>query len=291
MDSKSWFGKVHIVEWLRPGDMRTGLELFNEIEPIGIMSKPEIPVDLSCVSTRAEFVALLRVFEDDLRTTGRLPALHIETHGSDDGIGVSRTEGFSFRELMEELIPLNMLSRLHLFVVLAACEGVWGIKMLQPSGRAAFRAMIGPNRKMFPDELARASIAFYRTLFRDRSADTAFKAMNDVIDATKPTFSRVSAEMAFKMVYGGYRRELCTDRKISARVEIVVKQLAARKLAETGVGASPDEIAQSRMLVRQHIEDHNLHFETMRRDYFLIDVCPENDARFDIKIEDCQPKA
>jgi hypothetical protein len=147
---------VHIVEWLRPGDMRTGLDLFNELEPIEITSNPEIPVDFSCVSTRAEFVALLRVFEEDLRTTGRLHTLHIETHGSDDGIGVSHTEGLSFRELTEELIPLNMLSRLHLFVVLAACEGVWGIR---------------------------------------------------------------------------------------------------------------------------------------RRDYFLIDLCPENDARFDIKIEDCEPKA
>jgi hypothetical protein len=200
MDNKIFFGKVHIVEWLRPGDRRTERELFDEVEPIGIMSKPEIPVDFTRVSTRAEFVKLLSAFEDDLRATGRIPALHIETHGNDDGIGVSEIEGLSFAELMEELIPLNMLSRLNLFVVLATCEGVWGIKMLQPSGRAAYRAFIGPNRKMCPDELARGSIAFYRTMFRDRSADTAFDGMNDAVDPKTPAFSRVSAETAFKMV-------------------------------------------------------------------------------------------
>jgi hypothetical protein len=290
MDNRIWFGKVHIVEWLRPDDRRTGQDLFNELEPIGIMSRPEIPVDLSCVSTRAEFIQLLRTFEEDLRTSGRLPALHIETHGSNEGIGVSATEGFSFHELMEELIPLNMLSRLNLFVVLAACEGIWGIKMLQPLRRAAFRALIGPNREMFPDELARASIAFYRTLFRDRSADTAFKAMNDAVDVTKATFSRVSAEIAFKWVYAGYRKDLCTPGKISMRVEKVVKQFVARELAQRGLGTSHEEMVRARTLVRQHMEDHELHFETMREDYFLIDLCPENDARFDVKIADCRPE-
>ena len=57
----------------------TGWELFSDLEPMGIMSKPEIPVDFTRVETRTEFVALLRKFEDELRDTGRIPALHIET--------------------------------------------------------------------------------------------------------------------------------------------------------------------------------------------------------------------
>lgn len=118
MDSKILIGKVHIVEWLRPDDIiKTGWDLFNEVQPIGIMSKPQVEVEFHRIATRAEFIALLRGFEVDFRATGRLPLLHIETHGNDDGIGVSSTEGFTFLELMEELIPLNRLTGLRLVVV------------------------------------------------------------------------------------------------------------------------------------------------------------------------------
>ena len=38
MDNRLTLGVVHIVEWLRPGDAKTGRELFGEIEPMGIVS-------------------------------------------------------------------------------------------------------------------------------------------------------------------------------------------------------------------------------------------------------------
>jgi hypothetical protein len=63
MENRIWFGQVHIVEWLRLGDMRTGRDLFDEVQPIGIASNPEIPVDFTRISTRAEFLQLLRKFE------------------------------------------------------------------------------------------------------------------------------------------------------------------------------------------------------------------------------------
>ena len=67
---------------------------------------------------------------------------------------------------MEEFIPLNRMSGLHLIVVLAACEGIWGMKMLQPArGAAAFRALIGPEHEILPEQLAKGCQAFYRGLF------------------------------------------------------------------------------------------------------------------------------
>ena len=32
------FGKIEILEWLRPGEMKTGRDLFDEVEPMGIAS-------------------------------------------------------------------------------------------------------------------------------------------------------------------------------------------------------------------------------------------------------------
>ena len=36
------FGKIEIIEWLRPGEMKTGRDLFDEVEPMGIASMPAI---------------------------------------------------------------------------------------------------------------------------------------------------------------------------------------------------------------------------------------------------------
>ena len=91
------FGKIEIIEWLRPGEMKTGRDLFDEVEPMGIASMPAIGAQYRQVWTRAEFLAGLREIENEFRATGMLPLLHIETHGSIGGIGVSEQEGIDLR--------------------------------------------------------------------------------------------------------------------------------------------------------------------------------------------------
>ena len=82
MDARIFFGKVHIIEWLPPGERRTGRELFDELEPMGIVSSPRVDVGFYPIATRDDFVVVLRAIEEDFSRTGRLPLLHIETHGS-----------------------------------------------------------------------------------------------------------------------------------------------------------------------------------------------------------------
>jgi hypothetical protein len=283
------FGKIEIIEWLRPGDMRTGRDLLDEVEPMGIMSVPAVRAQYRQVWTRAEFLAALSAIANEFRATGMLPLLHIETHGSVGGIGVSDEEGIAFAELMEELIPLNRMSGLHLVVVLAACEGIWGMKMLQPArGAAAFRALIGPEHKIFPEQLAKGCQAFYRGLFsRQGDGNEAFRAMNDAVDPAQPKFFAISAEGALKMVFRGYLKELCTPGEIERRVDA----MEAKALQQRHDDGLPDmfwkDKQRARRLLRDGLLDHRSHFERIRRDFFYIDQFPENDQRFDVKFEDC----
>jgi hypothetical protein len=284
------FGKIEIIEWLQPGDMRTGRDLLDEVEPMGITSVPTVGAQYRQVWTRAEFLASLRAIENEFRATGMLPLLHIETHGSVSGIGISDQEGIAFAELMEEFIPLNRMSGLRLIVVLAACEGIWGMKMLQPArGAAAFRALIGPENKIFPEQLAKGCQAFYRGLFsRKKDGNEAFRAMNDAVDPTKPTFFAISAEGGLKMVFRGYLKELCTPGEIERRVDA----MEAKALQQRRDDRLPDmfwkDKQSARRLLRDSLLDHRSHFERIRRDFFFIDQFPENDQRFDVKFEDCQ---
>jgi hypothetical protein len=287
VDAKLYFGKVHIVEWLRPGDRRTGVELFDELEPLGIVSKPQVGTQLHRVATRIDFLRVLRSVEDEFRATARLPVLHIETHGDYDGIGVSDAEGFTFNELMEELIPLNTLTGLRLIVVMSACLGMWAIKMLQPVNRAAFLAVIGPNRPMDDHELARGFQAFYRTMFQVGNGNAAYKAMNDAIDPSKPTFGMANAEMLFRMVYQDFLHDRCSPTELEKRVESLMHCIRWKYFIDHCRPMPMSVFEYWRTAMRQYVENHDEHFNRFRREYFMLDLFPENDRRFPLTLADC----
>jgi hypothetical protein len=287
VDTKLHFGKVHIVEWLRPRDRRTGAELLDELEPLGIMSKPQVLTQLYRVATRDDFLRVLRGIEDEFRATARLPLLHIETHGDYDGIGVSDAEGFTFQELMEELIPLNTLTRLRLIVVMSACLGMWAVKMLQPVTRAACLAVIGPNRKLEDHELARGFQTFYRTMFQVGNGSAAYKAMNDAIDQSKPTFGMANVEMLFRMVYQDFLQDRCSPTELDKRVESLMHCIRWKYFIDHGKPMPMPLFEFWRTAMRQHVENHDEHFNGFRREYFMLDLFPENDRRFPITLADC----
>ena len=111
MDPALYFGKIYMIEWLAAGDAKTGWDLYDELQPIGLMSTPRIDVSFARVRNKAEFIASIRSISDDFRTTRKLPLLHIETHGFQDGICSTPGDEMLWPDLMEELIPLNQLTR------------------------------------------------------------------------------------------------------------------------------------------------------------------------------------
>jgi hypothetical protein len=289
MDNNLGLGVVRIVEWLRVSDViRTGWDLFNELEPLGIVSKPPVPVTFHRVETRAQFLDLLKTFEDEYRKTGRSPVLQIETHGDKDGVGGD--EDIEWPELMEALIPLTRPTGVNLVVVLAACEGFYGVQMLQPDRRAApFRGLLAPHVEVSTGDMQKAFMAFYRTLFARLDGDTAVKAMNDAIDPSRETFWLISVEDAFKTVNRSYFEEHCTPEALARRRDRLMSRVARKHRARTGLDAGVQLAQQWFDQATAHLLDQRGLFERLRREYFFINAFPENDARFDVTFDQCWP--
>lgn len=288
MDARLYFGKIYIIEWLRPGDLKTGWALFDELQPAGLMSAPPFEVDFRRVWSRAEFVAAIRATEDDFRSSGKLPLLHVETHGSSEGIGLTEREGVTWSELMAELIPLNQLTGLRLWVVLAACEGIWGLKMAQPVARAAFLALLGPNQPISAGKLQAAFLQFYRTILKERNGTAAILAMNEAVSPEPATFGIVNAEMLFKDVYAAYVRDRCSDSELTRRVEGMARAAARQFIAEHGAEMPRESEQQFRVLARQYLEASDERFDETKRHFFFTDLFPENEERFPITLGECR---
>ena len=238
--------------------------------PMGIVSKPQVPVTFGRVSTRAEFVALLRRLEDQFRTDARRPLLHIEAHGADDGIGNSEADGMSWTELADELVGFSRLTRLNLVVVLAACHGAWGMKMLHPDRRAAaFRGLIGPDQDMDDFEVLDASLAFYRGIFRRGDGNIAFTAMNEAFAHGK-RFHMWSAEIAFEIVYRHYLATRCSPEDVGKRSAAIAARVAARVKRARGLGRFKWEIERDTKAAGAWLGDHEARFAELRRDFFFI---------------------
>ncbi len=291
MDAELQIGRIHIIEWLAEGDARTGWELYNEIEPLGLVSKPTVEVRYSRVRTRAEFIAYLRTIHEEMQTTRRVPLLHIETHGYVDGLGATDSDEVTWPDLMAELIPINVLTALRLVLVVAACEGLWALQTAQPVQRAAFLALLGPNRPVTANELSVALQTFYRRILTDKNGTAAIQAMNEAIDPNQPAFGIVNAEMLFKDVLTAFLADARTDTTRNARIEKIVAECKERFRRERGVGMWAHEVQRLREAAREEVEAHREQFEHYRRTFFMIDLYPANDRRFPIAMEDCIPNA
>ena len=84
-------------------------------------------------------------------------------------------------------------------MILAACEGFYGVQMQQPDRpAAAFRGLIDSHVDVSTGNLQRACLAFYRTLFGQLDGDLSLAAMNAAIVLPADAFWLISAEDAFK---------------------------------------------------------------------------------------------
>lgn len=279
-DNRIYFDTVHIIEALRPDDCRTGRLLFEDLEPLAITARPVVTARFWSVQTREEFLEQLRSIAHDSRTHGHFPLLHIEAHGSREGIQVSSGELLTWLEFKDELTAINEISRLNLLVILAACEGAHLLSIIQPTDRAPVRALIGPTRTVTGDEIERASLAFYRTLFRVKDGVAAWRAMNDVVAPPPLTFSVFPADYVLRYVMYHYLKMQCTDEALASRQR--TKELELER-----AGMPQETIVRGRERFRQYQRDHRSRFAEIRNHFLFCDLYPENDTRFPVTFEDC----
>lgn len=272
-----YFDIVHVIETL--GQYHTGHRLFEDLEPICSAATPQVIARFNAVRSRAEFRALLRSIAEDAHLHSHKPILHIEAHGSSAGIQVSSGECLTWTDFKAELTTINEVSRLNLLVILAACDGANMVSIIQPVDRAPVRALIGPKRIVYPDEIARASLAFYRTLFDAGEVGAAWRAMNDAVAPGQLTFAAFTAEFTFRYVMHHYLKTLCSEDALAKRED----DATASALRDGTI----ENVEHFRQWFRSYLRDHQGHFERTKQHFFFCDLYPENVTRFDIAFEDC----
>jgi len=130
-DVKIRIGAIHILESLPPGNLRTGERLRDELEPLGQVSTPQIAVHFWREPTRAAFLGRLQHIAAAVRFSGLAPVVHLETHGTPEGLELASGEAVTWSDLKAPLTTINVTCRLNLLVLLGACNGAGLLEVIQ----------------------------------------------------------------------------------------------------------------------------------------------------------------
>ncbi|MEF3082082.1 hypothetical protein V3391_07620 [Luteimonas sp. SMYT11W] len=267
------FNQILIVDSIPAGERNTARELHQDVGLRAQVFAPAPELLYRRVEDREEFLTLLPELTAAATTTGDVPVLHIECHGSNDGLAFADGSFANWADLKGPLTSLNIATGMNLLVVVSACDGSALTYTLGLVDRAPLHGLIGPTRAVAPEELMRAYLAFYETLMRTRSARQAVDAMRLT---TPDTFVYRAAQWLFQHVWDHYQ---ATQETPDARLERGRRMAANPPDDYVGPPIQPEVFAH--LLADKNRE----FFDNYRRKFFLCDLFPEHEARFTVRYE------
>ena len=157
-----WFTRIHILESLPPGDLRTGRVLRGAL----LQQIPESAgrVQYWEVENSQTLHACLSTMLAEIESEGSIPLIHFECHGDPTGLELASGEFVTWNEFRELFTPLNIACRLNLFVSLAACHGDWLTSATLLNAPAPIWAVLGPRSAQGAGALSDFFRAFFASL-------------------------------------------------------------------------------------------------------------------------------
>jgi len=284
MNSESLFNKIWVIESLPEGDLKTGQNLVdNQLAQVKI-SQPDLHVSLNRPETKAQFLRLLIIIRDQTLDVGMYPMLHIECHGSQDGLFTSNGELLKWDDLREALIEINEACRLNLVILLATCYGGHLIKVATKLDRAPFWAIIGADKEVTAGDVERDFGVFYSTFFQSLDGDAAVAALNGGKCGSERTYHFLSAAGLFLRAYANYHETSCIGKQKQRRVESLVTQAMQNSVIRNR------GVSWTRRKVKEELANGEKYFNRKKEYFFFIDKFPENARRFSLTYKDVLAK-
>lgn len=197
---------IVVIESL-PKEERTGQELVNSMlrwraEQYGFR------VGYASVYGREDFIQALEQVVEDSKTYGLLPILHIEAHGSTEGLKMESGETVPWVEFANRLRDLNIITHNNLLVILASCYATEIYTIISVLFRAPFWGALAPVEKVSVEAIQVGFYDFYEKMINSRDFVDAVCALNQY---GEPTFQFINAEELFHEAWDSYRSQETID--------------------------------------------------------------------------------
>ena len=176
--------------------------------------------------------------------------LTIETHGCDEGLGLSYGELLKWKDFYDCIRPLNIKTGHLLFLVMAMCKSIAMISSINPEERAPYRAFICTTRPVCADEIYRGFMAFYENYYSMLDILEAIKAIQKEVKDPNgfSPFQALTAESVFNETFDPNRTNIS---------EVVEAQLTRLNIPVTEITKSIMEKYLRKLLSELHDKFYN----------------------------------
>jgi hypothetical protein len=277
------FNSVYVIESLPDGEPKTGGDLYDSVVFPDSRGLEGVFTKFLSAGTRDDLVRCLAEVGRAARLANHRPIVHIEAHGSDDGIGLADGSTFLWSELIPLFGDINQACRMNLVVVAVSCFG-WNLTgALMPSDRAPVNMVIGPVNAMSAGELLNATRKFYRSLFAELDLNKALEAMNLGRPYDEWSIKPGTAEILFCRVFRQYVAELGNPESVRRRSNAIVAQTIGDAQVD------PTQVDRLHRKVVAELTDHRQQFDHYRRTFLMLDLFPDDADRFGLSYDLCMP--
>lgn len=218
-DSRFLNNAIYILDGLNSSDMQTARRLYEELLDLRYSEDTPIIKYLTVYRRDDLFRALGEIYGEC--TIGCKPIIHIEAHGDkEDGILLrDPTSRVSWIELVNELRSINVATKNHTGLVLAACNGLYAIRPIKDlNSPTPFYFLIGSDGKVGANEIDEHMKIFYKKLIQSNSLTEAMIELEE-------SFQLFLAEKYFLLTMARYFKNGCVGRGKRERVERLVTEL------------------------------------------------------------------
>lgn len=278
------FNTICVIESLRPGDPKTGQDLYDRVILPGKVAHERMHAEFAAVSTKKDLLQRLERIAYAAETANWHPLLHLETHGDSDGIQLANGDVVAWAELIPHFTRINIACRNNLVVVAMSCFG-WDLTTsLMPSARAPVMMLVGPPATMTAAELLDATTRFYDSLMVHFDVNRALEAMNEHRPFEEWPIRPATAEILFCRVFRMYMSAYDPPAARAARVNALLARLEARRTA------GPLDKAALAIAVDLRLNNHRVEYERIRRRFLMLDLFPADVTRFGLTYDVCVPR-
>jgi hypothetical protein len=271
------FDSIVIIESLKPGDLRSGRDLFETTIAEATWRDETLYAELHTPANRTAFLASL---DEVVRMTeaGRTPILQIETHGSERGIGLTDGDTVPWSDVAPRLLAMNTATRM----VAAMCHGAYMAEILRPVDRAPAFGIVGSVDALNGGPLLEMMQRFYQILLStQRDLGLAFAAANETEVVRDWSFRLTGAEIMLCRVFKSYLAPHDSDDARRDRVNELVASIAIRDRLDVA------QTAMLRTAITEDISDREKWFAHYREKFLMLDLFPENEDRVPLRLDDC----
>ncbi|MFZ6723551.1 hypothetical protein [Undibacterium sp. Ji49W] len=262
--------KIVIIDLTSDSELQTGRAIEENVVDFISEEQSRLVCEREKCKSEQDFRAVISRIKTDLIVKDQIPLIHIEGHGSKDSLFFPDHSSIAWSTVFELLREINILSKNNLFFACGACESAYALKGASITKASPVFGLLAPEKVVRAGDVADGFIAFYKSLIKNGSLNTASNALASATNAKN--FAFIFSYYLFKNAVSAHKAKHRTGRGKQERLEEVLSEAVDK------IGSDVNGLRKQLKSILPAVERQKL--LEFYQIFMMCDLYPENAERF-----------